>query len=523
MEIIPLFASFAPLLKWTTIKQLSRIVRALLVMTGRVTMLGMSRWAGEGGSYRTIQRFFYTQTLPWAALFWTFFRDHLYHPGAVYLLAGDEVVVTKAGKTTHGLERFYSSIYGKPVPGLAFFALSLINVETERSSPILLEQVLRAPGEKTTPPTLGRKKSRQSQALPASAAPETGSPAVKRPRGRPQGSKNKPKPAPSAPIGEATAPSESPAAQLEAPPIVKRPPGRPKGSKNKPKPEPLPRDGEAKTVAVPKGKREPELGAELQHIQKMVQTVQAYIAPPLAVTYLVMDGHFGNHKAAFMTQACHLELISKLRYDAELYLPYVGEHSGPGRPRIYGDRLYYDQLPASSLRSEQVAGPIQTRIYQMECLHKDFAAPLNVVVIVKTNLTTGAWAHVILFSTDLQLPDAQLIQYYHLRFQIEFNFRDAKQYWGLEDFMNVTETAVTNAANLALFMVDVSQPLLDDFRQTYPAAGILDLKSHYRGLRYVEETIKILPQKPEPFLLVQILDRVTSLGRIHAVSGAPPP
>ena len=34
-----------------------------------------------------------------------------------------------------------------------------------------------------------------------------------------------------------------------------------------------------------------------------------------------------------------------------------------------------------------------------------------------------------------------------MSFQIEFNFRDAKQFWGLEDFMNRGQTAVTNAAN----------------------------------------------------------------------------
>ncbi|NER40167.1 MAG: transposase [Oscillatoria sp. SIO1A7] len=43
----------------------------------------------------------------------------------VYLLAGDEVVVTKAGKKTYGIDRFFSSLYGKPVSGLSFFALSL--------------------------------------------------------------------------------------------------------------------------------------------------------------------------------------------------------------------------------------------------------------------------------------------------------------------------------------------------------------------------------------------------------------
>lgn len=30
----------------------------------------------------------------------------------------------------------------------------------------------------------------------------------------------------------------------------------------------------------------------------------------------------------------------------------------------------------------------------------------------------------------------QVVDFYGLRFQIEFNFRDAKQYWGLENFMN---------------------------------------------------------------------------------------
>ena len=83
----------------------------------------MSRWAGPGGSYRTVPRFFAT-VIPWATLLWVFCRHHLYRATDVYLLAGDEVVVTKAGKHTHGLDRFLASLYGKPVPGLAFFMWS---------------------------------------------------------------------------------------------------------------------------------------------------------------------------------------------------------------------------------------------------------------------------------------------------------------------------------------------------------------------------------------------------------------
>jgi putative transposase len=81
-------------------------------MTGRVTILGLSRWAGQGSSYRTAQRFVAT-VMPWATLFWVFFRHHVYRSEEAYLLVGDEVVVTKAGKITPGLDRFFASLYCK--------------------------------------------------------------------------------------------------------------------------------------------------------------------------------------------------------------------------------------------------------------------------------------------------------------------------------------------------------------------------------------------------------------------------
>ena len=59
LDIVALLHCLNPHLKATTVRQLSRIIGALLAMTGRVTMVGMARWGGDGGSYRTVQRFFY--------------------------------------------------------------------------------------------------------------------------------------------------------------------------------------------------------------------------------------------------------------------------------------------------------------------------------------------------------------------------------------------------------------------------------------------------------------------------------
>jgi putative transposase len=56
--ILPFLLCLHPEVTMTTIRHFRVITLALLAMTGRVTMLGISRWTGQGGSYRTVQRFF---------------------------------------------------------------------------------------------------------------------------------------------------------------------------------------------------------------------------------------------------------------------------------------------------------------------------------------------------------------------------------------------------------------------------------------------------------------------------------
>ena len=144
-DILALLQSIAPLVSRTTLRQMSRIILGMLMMTGRVTMLGISRWTERGGSYRTIQRWYHT-LLPWAEIFLQVFM--LWNPQDEYLLAGDEVVCGKAGKETYGLDRFFSSLQQRPIPGLAFFAFSLINIREQRSYPVRVDQVVRSAEEK---------------------------------------------------------------------------------------------------------------------------------------------------------------------------------------------------------------------------------------------------------------------------------------------------------------------------------------------------------------------------------------
>lgn len=255
-------------------------------------------------------------------MFWWFFRQHLFNPADVYLLVGDERVVPKAGKRTYGLDRFFSSLYGRPVPGIAFFALSLISTQKRRSFPMMVEQMLR--GE---------------------AKQEAGKAKAK---GKKQHKKRGPK----------------------------RPAGRPRGSKNR-------------------DKTQVTLTPELRLIKTMVQKLLLLVNGLFPLTYLVPDGHFGHNKALQMTRQCGLQLISKLRSDSALYFPYDGPYSGRGPRRKYGAKIDHHRIPDKYLKQTSVEGGIQTNIYQAQMWHKEFAQPLSVVIIVKTNLKTQAWAHAV--------------------------------------------------------------------------------------------------------------------------------
>jgi putative transposase len=454
-EVIVLLQCLYMCFDRTTLRRLTVIVPAMLAMTGRVTMLGISRWTGQGGSYRTIQRFFTTK-IAWCQVHWVcfccwFLKGDDTDPDDIYLAVGDETVVTKAGTKTFGLDRFFSSIFGKPVPGLSFFGLSVISVKKRHSFLLDIRQFFRAHTNEDNAVSTSHKNS-----APSGNAEKTRRNAQKK----------------------------------------RTPKGRPKGRKNT-------------------RKEDVELSPYLLEIQDMLKSLLHRIGNTLTLTYMVLDGAFGNNYALQMVRRCGMHLISKLQVNSALYFPYTGHYSGRGPRRKYGKKINSAKLPQEHLKHSSTDNSVRTDISHMPMLHTLFPQVLNIVILVKTNLTTQASAHVILFSSDLSISYENLIDYDTLRFQIEFNFRDAKQYWGLEDFMNIKEQPLTNAVNLSFFMVNLSHALRHRFRHVHSNFSIADLKAHFRGLKYVEETLKLLPEKPDPILIQHISEEIAKIGSIH--------
>ena len=175
-------------------------------------------------------------------------------------------------------------------------------------------------------------------------------------------------------------------------------PGHPKGSKNR-------------------NKTEVVLNDTLKQTQSMLKTVLATLDGFIPIQYFLLDGYFGNNNTLQMVRDCGLHLISKLRRDAALYLPPTTPYQGRGRPAIYGEKFNPKDIDGKYRVSTQTQGNITTEVYQIECQHKRFPDPLNVVCLLKTNAKTQEKSHVLLFSSDLDVEAETMIDYTHSDFK----------------------------------------------------------------------------------------------------------
>ena len=163
------------------------------------------------------------------------------------------------------------------------------------------------------------------------------------------------------------------------------------------------------------------------YLSQLCQVVQSY---PLAnLKYLIVDGYYS--KVTFIDGVVELglQMIGKLRSDANLRYLYTGpRRPGPGAPKRFDGKVDWTELSRFQRIDTDEHG---VSLYQQRLYHPHFKRTLNVVVVVDTRGRKPRQR--ILFSTELELQALTLYRYYRARFQIEFLLRDAKQATGLND------------------------------------------------------------------------------------------
>ena len=180
------------------------------------------------------------------------------------------------------------------------------------------------------------------------------------------------------------------------------------------------------------------LSDELTRIDWYVEHfVQDAPCLPSSVRYLAADGYYAKNKFADGVTEAGYHLISKLRHDANLRYLYTGKQKPRGRHRMYDGKVCFDNTERFGFvsRTEENAD-LYTAVVNSPSLKRN----IRIVYIVRTLGDKIATA--LLFSTDINLSAADIYRFYKARFQIEFLFRDAKQFAGLSDCQSRREISL---------------------------------------------------------------------------------
>jgi hypothetical protein len=166
---------------------------------------------------------------------------------------------------------------------------------------------------------------------------------------------------------------------------------------------------------------------------------------PPEVAHLVADGYYAKQKFVDSVREFGLQLISKLRHDANLRYLYTGPRQHRrGAPKKYDGKVALHDL------SRLTPIPISTQVTLYTALVNSVCLKRNIRLVYVCKRQGMKLLTALLFSTDTTLAAEDIFRYYTARFQIEFLFRDAKQFTGLTDFQTRSETRIAFHVNASL-------------------------------------------------------------------------
>ena len=176
---------------------------------------------------------------------------------------------------------------------------------------------------------------------------------------------------------------------------------------------------------------------EGEPVQSLLTRVDHYLAHlqathsalPESVRHLVGDGDYSTYKWVQGVTALKLEVIGKLRHDANLRYCYEGSQKLRGARRKYDGKVFFDDLSRWHFLGEV---KLNVRLYTAVVWSINLKRKIRVVYLINQHGPERACT-ALLFSTDINLDPIQLYEAYRARFQIEFIFREAKQFTGLTD------------------------------------------------------------------------------------------
>ncbi len=143
------------------------------------------------------------------------------------------------------------------------------------------------------------------------------------------------------------------------------------------------------------------------------------------------------------------------------------------------------------------------------------------IVIVYTKGSKDQWTHKIYFSTDLQQNWEDVLEFYRLRFQIEFLYRDAKQFTGLNHCEARSRNKLNFHWNFSLTAINIAKivhwiPQKDKNPDKEVVFSMSDIKTQYYNELLSNRFISMFGINPELEKNKRKIKRFLEFGKIAA-------
>jgi Transposase DDE domain len=232
---------------------------------------------------------------------------------------------------------------------------------------------------------------------------------------------------------------------------------------------------------------------------------------------LAVDAFFSKKPFVDSICAAGFTIVTRLQNNIYLRYAYTGEkREGRGRPQEYDGKI--DPKNVSLDHFTLVKSDETARIYEgvahVRCLKR-----WGKIVIVHYLKEDGTVRNVsIYYCSDKEMAGLKVYQYYRLRYQIEFLFRDAKGHLGLEHSQSRQEKAIDFHCNMALTTLNTAKAMhwFDKPKAQRPPFSMADIKTQYVNEQLLDRLIIIYGKDPFVEINNPEIKKLYQLGRIAA-------
>ena len=210
-------------------------------------------------------------------------------------------------------------------------------------------------------------------------------------------------------------------------------------------------------------------------------------------TILVADGYFAKYKfVQRISEYTNLCIVSRLRDDANLKYLYHGTRtSARGRPKQFNGKV--DTKNIDKRRFKNVYLNDKIIIYGAVVYSVSLKRKIKVAYVEFLDEKGKVAVTKLFFTTDLAMDAYDILRYYRARYQIEYLYRDSKQFTGLQNGQARSENRLHFHFNTCLTAVSIGKVLSRNGvnKDQRISHSIFDVKTELRNRKMIKRILSM--------------------------------